>query len=395
MEKRKKIVRVICLILAVLMVGTIVGPLFSTAFADETPSEKLERLRKEKAAIEQNIEANKNDVSKAQQLKQYYQMQANNIAAQIEAQKEDIAGCEANLDAKQKELTVQMGKVEQSELNFKARLKGMYEMSRQSPLATLFGLEDFSQMLSYTEYLQRISVSDTELIAELEAQQAELERQAAEIQTQLDELKAKEAELEQMAADYAVSIQNAQAQADEAAAQAAAQELALADKQKEYDAAEAEWRAWAASSTNETYANGEFQWPIPGFYSLSSDYGDTPMIYGRPDTHRGMDIPAPAGTPIYAAADGVVSTNNHWTYGVSVKISHSPSLATIYGHMTSRAAGIADGVVVAKGQIIGYVGSTGNSTGNHLHFEVDVNGAPTDARPYLDPACVSRLVRKY
>lgn len=395
MEKRTKLVRIVCIILAVLMVGTIVGPLFSTAFADETPSEKLERLRKEKAQIEENIEANKNDQSKAQQLKQYYQMQANNIAAQIEAQKEDIAACEATLSAKQDELTTQMGKVEQSELNFKARLKGMYEMSRQSPLATLFGLADFSQMLTYTEYLQRISVSDTELIADLEAQQAELERQAAEIQTQLDELNAKEAELEQMAADYAVSIQAAQAQADEAAAQAQAQEAALADKQKEYDAAEAEWRAWAASSTNETYANGDFQWPIPGYYSLSSDYGVTRVIYGRPDVHRGMDIPAPAGTPIYAAADGVVSTNNHWTYGISVKISHSPSLATIYGHMTSRAAGIADGVMVAKGQVIGYVGSTGNSTGNHLHFEVNVNGSPTSARPYLDQACVARLVNKY
>lgn len=395
MEKRKKLVRIICLILAVLMVGTIVGPLFSTAFADETPAEKKERLRQELTAIEQNIEANKNDASKAQQLKQYYQMQANNIAAQIEAQKEDIANCETDLTTKQDELSVQMGKVEQSELNFKARLKGMYEMSRQSPLATLFGLEDFSQMLSYTEYLQRISVSDTDLIAELEAQQAELERQAAEIQTQLDELNAKEAELEQLAADYAASIQAAQIQADEAAAAAEAQELARADKQKEYDAAVAEWIAWTTSSTNETYANGDFQWPIPGYYSLSSDYGVTRTIYGRTDVHRGMDIPAPAGTPIYAAADGVVSTNNHWTYGTSVKISHSPSLATIYGHMTSRAAGITDGAVVTKGQVIGYVGSTGNSTGNHLHFEVNVNGNPTSARPYLDPACVARLVNKY
>ena len=96
-----------------------------------------------------------------------------------------------------------------------------------------------------------------------------------------------------------------------------------------------------------------------------------------------MDVPAPAGTPIYAAADGVVSTNNHWTYGISVKISHGSGLATIYGHMSGRV--VNDGDYVTQGQLIGYVGSTGNSTGNHLHFETTLHGAAVSSRPYLGP----------
>ena len=119
-----------------------------------------------------------------------------------------------------------------------------------------------------------------------------------------------------------------------------------------------------------------FAWPIPGYTNLSSDFGVGRWIYGKWDVHRGMDVPAPAGTKIYAAADGVVSTNNHWTYGISVKISHGSGLATIYGHMSGRV--VNDGDYVTQGQLIGYVGSTGNSTGNHLHFEVMQGGVQID-----------------
>ena len=131
------------------------------------------------------------------------------------------------------------------------------------------------------------------------------------------------------------------------------------------------------------YNQGGFAWPIPGYTNLSSDFGVGRWIYGKWDVHRGMDVPAPAGTPIYAAADGVVSTNNHWTYGISVKISHGSGLATIYGHMSARA--VNDGDYVTQGQLIGYVGSTGNSTGNHLHFETTLHGAAVSSRPYLGP----------
>ena len=113
-------------------------------------------------------------------------------------------------------------------------------------------------------------------------------------------------------------------------------------KQEEYKVAQQEWAAWAGSNTDQSYVlgdgTGEFAWPIPGYTTLSSDFGTVRYIYGVKDVHRGMDVPAPAGTPIYAAADGVVSTNAHWSYGICVKISHSPSLVTIYGHMSARAA---------------------------------------------------------
>ena len=350
MEKHKKLVRVVCLVLAALMVMTIGVPLIF-AYA-ETPAEKLERLRKELEDIKSNISAVENSKEKSEQTKQYYQAQANNLKAQLAAIKEDIAAQQQSIELKNAEVAEKAANVAYNKSMFESRLKGMYEMSRQSNLAILLGIDDVSQMLLFAENLQQISEHDTQLVQQLRDEQAALEAQRAELEQQLADL--------------------------------AANEEALAETQRQYEQAQEEWRQWtAANNVDFEYNQGGFAWPIPGYTNLSSDFGVGRWIYGKWDVHRGMDVPAPAGTKIYAAADGVVSTNNHWTYGISVKISHGSGLATIYGHMSARA--VNDGDYVTQGQLIGYVGSTGNSTGNHLHFETTLNGAAVSSRPYLGP----------
>lgn len=144
------------------------------------------------------------------------------------------------------------------------------------------------------------------------------------------------------------------------------------------------WEDWAQSDVpgNIEWTGEKYMWPLPGYTQLSSPFGWR-MLNGKRDLHRGLDIPAPRGTPIYAAADGVVSTTAHWSYGVCVKVSVAGNMVNIYGHMAARAQGITDGVMVTAGQLIGYVGSTGNSSGNHLHFEVDVDGKPVDPNSYF------------
>lgn len=148
------------------------------------------------------------------------------------------------------------------------------------------------------------------------------------------------------------------------------------------DRAGTDWEDWMESDAPNIEWNGEgFMWPLPGYSATSSSYGWR-TLNGVKEFHRGLDIPAPAGTPIYAAAPGVVSTTGHWSYGTCVKVSVSSNMVHIYAHMTARAAGITDGVMVEAGQVIGYVGNTGNSFGNHLHFEVNVNGQPVDPRQF-------------
>lgn len=160
----------------------------------------------------------------------------------------------------------------------------------------------------------------------------------------------------------------------------------LEDLQQQYQQAQAQWEEWSAARDGSALPGDtvSFDWPLPGYKRLSADFGTEFITYGVQNAHRGMDIPAPAGTPVYAAAGGIVSTQNHWAMGISVKLDHDSSLATLYGHLSARA--VEDGDAVIKGQLIGYVGSTGNSTGNHLHFEVNLDGVPVSAWPYLTDA---------
>ena len=170
MEKHKKLVRVVCLVLAALMVMTIGVPLIF-AYA-ETPAEKLERLRKELEDIKSNISAVENSKEKSEQTKQYYQAQANNLKAQLAAIKEDIAAQQQSIELKNAEVAEKAANVAYNKSMFESRLKGMYEMSRQSNLAILLGIDDVSQMLLFAENLQQISEHDTQLVQQLRDEQA-------------------------------------------------------------------------------------------------------------------------------------------------------------------------------------------------------------------------------
>lgn len=130
---------------------------------------------------------------------------------------------------------------------------------------------------------------------------------------------------------------------------------------------------------------GEFLYPLPPQYNvLSSDYGrrDDPFNPDLAEFHTGLDIPAPYGTDVYAASDGkVVVSGVNGGYGNCVIIEHSAGLQTLYGHNSELTVKVGD--TVKKGDVIAKVGSTGNSTGNHVHFEVRVNGKHTDPKTYL------------
>lgn len=127
--------------------------------------------------------------------------------------------------------------------------------------------------------------------------------------------------------------------------------------------------------------SGSFLWPLPGYTSLSSVFGWRNCPYHGRELHGAVDIPAPAGTPILAADSGTVTISKYnGSLGNYVRINHGNGFETRYCHMTSRAVSVGD--VVAQGQVIGYVGTTGSSTGNHLDFAIYSNGNPTDPMGY-------------
>jgi len=164
-----------------------------------------------------------------------------------------------------------------------------------------------------------------------------------------------------------------------------AYDAGVAPSVKEDGEARAVFQAWKRLDTGLTASIGvsvPSRRPIEQM-SLSSSYGmRTHPITGRVARHNGIDIPAPRGTPIYATADGIVGRAQRLGgYGNYVEIAHGNAIETRYGHMSSYI--VHPGQQVKKGEIIGYVGSTGRSTGNHLHYEVRIDGAPVNPLPFV------------
>ena len=131
---------------------------------------------------------------------------------------------------------------------------------------------------------------------------------------------------------------------------------------------------------------GPFEWPLPQDFTITSSFGErVDPITGEVSFHTGTDIAAPEGTPILAAADGIVtianSTNLRHSYGYYVKLQHEDGYETLYAHCSALC--VTAGQEVQQGEVIGFVGSTGDSTGNHLHFEVREDGVRVDALNYF------------
>lgn len=121
-------------------------------------------------------------------------------------------------------------------------------------------------------------------------------------------------------------------------------------------------------------------------YEISSSFGYRvhPISGKRRSLHAGVDMPSPKGTPVFATADGIITeSNDRGGYGNMVEIHHGNEIVTRYAHLDRYETKIFD--LVKKGDLIGYVGSTGNSTGNHLHYEIRIDDTPINPEPFLEP----------
>lgn len=226
--------------------------------------------------------------------------------------------------------------------------------------------------------LETARAGQVEAKAALVEQKAELDAQNASYQALIAELEARQDVYEQELSD----LDNEESEIEDEIARAQAElerQLAAAAAA----AAAANGSGSSASSAIQYNTGSGYLWPLDGYYTLSSLFGARPHpLTGKPDNHRGIDIPAPSGTPIKAARGGYVITSGYnSSYGNYVVVSHSSSGdSTLYAHMSKRAVSV--GEQVSQGQVIGYVGTTGSSNGNHLHFEVRVGGNRTDPVTY-------------
>ena len=336
--------------------------------------------------------------SVSEQLRQIEE-QLRQATAELGTIKEQRVSVENDITLNERQLAEAQKRLEGRETVFYKRVRDIYINGRLSYIDVVIGSKDFSDFANRLEVLKRIIDSDITLINEIKKERAEIEAHKQKLETdraKLVELEkaalAKQAEIEQKKAERNVVLQKAQN--DRATAMQAIEELNASSAQvsamlKERQAARAAAAAAAQTSAgqgqgasdNWVQGTGQLGWPVSG--EITSPYGyRVHPIWGTTIYHSGIDIGVDEGTPVHAADGGVVVWSG-WMggYGYAVVIDHGNGLSTLYGHNSELA--VDEGQSVAKGQVISYAGSTGNSTGPHVHFEVRVNGDPVDPMGYL------------
>lgn len=339
--------------------------------------------------------------SVSEQLRQIEE-QLRQATAELGTIKEQRVAVENDITLNERQLAEAQKRLEGRESVFYKRVRDIYINGRLSYLDVVIGSKDFSDFANRLEVLKRIIDSDITLINEIKKERADIEAHKQKLEAdraKLVELEkaalAKQAEIEQKKAERNVVLQKAQN--DRATAMQAIEELNASSAQvsamlKERQAARAAASAAAAAaaaqssggqgaSDNWVQGTGQLGWPVSG--EITSPYGyRVHPIWGTTIYHSGIDIGVDEGTPVHAADGGVVVWSG-WMggYGYAVVIDHGNGLSTLYGHNSELA--VDEGQSVAKGQVISYAGSTGNSTGPHVHFEVRVNGDPVDPMGYL------------
>ncbi len=342
--------------------------------------------------IKKQLEAEKNDLKKyVTELDQKLE----EIQANIADLNMQIADKETEIAVTQEELAAAKEKEAQQYESMVIQIQMTYEQGDSSFLNLLFSGGTFSDILNKLEYVEQVSAYSQNLLDEymLNRQLIELcEQELIAAKEVLDEMRdgvlAEEAALEELIAakeqairEYDSSISNKEAAIREYEADVKEQNEIIETLEKAI--AEEKRKLLAESGSVIIYDGGQFKFPLASYTRISSEYGNRihPTL-GVQKFHNGVDFAAPTGTAIYAAYDGkVVAAAYSSSMGNYVMIDHGSGLYTIYMHASKLY--VSTGAVVVRGETIAAVGSTGRSTGPHLHFSVRLNGAYTSPWNYL------------
>lgn len=390
-------------------------------FAAET--DDIARSRKTITESKQKLEKAKSEKSKADaELKKLESMKSdaagyieeidgslNELKARIASLEEDIAEAEAAVETVKADCEASLEKAEKQRQSMEVRIRYMYEHSSADTLEGLLSCRSVADILNRVEYIRKVSEYDRqkleeyrEITAENNKKKEELTDALALLNEQKEVLDSEKKELQslQETKQKELSEYEARITSEENEISRLEQDIAgisKAIKQEEASIAaieaelkrkeeEARKKALAEGKTYEakTIGNISFAWPCPASSRITSYFGTREApVAGASTTHKGIDIGAPSGNKILAAADGeVVIATYSASAGNYVMISHGGDVCTVYMHMSEIKVKSGS---VKKGDVIGLVGSTGYSTGPHLHFGIRVNGSYVDPLAYVSP----------
>ena len=382
--------------------------LLSVSVYPATAATSMSSLQNKLDKLSQSIVQHKKELSNAKKKEQaakaleselkekvtVVQSQISVLKGQIAEVQNSIGLKEQEIAAKEQQITEKEAEIADQWGDFKQHMAAMQELRDGGSVAMLSAVNDLYELLTFNEVMQDISIKDTEILDNmknakealesdkltLESQRSELQSKKADLDAQNSQMRAKQNELNSSVA--AAQMSAAEAQQAQKDAQAA-----IESDEMNYEAVKKQIQKMiaAAAASKPTLSFTGFICPLKSYSRIYSEYGwRKNPVPGVNKLHAGIDLAAGGGTPIYAAASGYVQVAG-WSsggYGNYVIIypgikSEGNQNSTLYGHMRSVATSA--GKYVQQGEIIGYVGSTGNSTGNHLHLEVWKGGSKANA----------------
>ena len=382
--------------------------LLSVSVYPATAATSMSSLQNKLDKLSQSIVQHKKELSNAKKKEQaakaleselkekvtVVQSQISVLKGQIAEVQNSIGLKEQEIAAKEQQITEKEAEIADQWGDFKQHMAAMQELRDGGSVAMLSAVNDLYELLTFNEVMQDISIKDTEILDKmknakealesdkltLESQRSELQSKKADLDAQNSQMRAKQNELNSSVA--AAQMSAAEAQQAQKDAQAA-----IESDEMNYEAVKKQIQKLiaAAAASKPTLSFTGFICPLKSYSRISSEYGwRKNPVTGVNKLHAGTDFAAPGGTPIYAAASGYVqvagwSSGGYGNYVIIYhgKMSDGNQYSTLYGHMRSVATSA--GKYVQQGEVIGYVGSTGNSTGNHLHLEVWKGGSKANA----------------
>lgn len=416
------------LLVCALALGCLPRAQAASRSAIESLQSQQASLTVQKAELQKKLDGIRSSQGQALNKKNLVEQQLNVLKQQIQVSENLLAQYARQITEKEAELEQAKAKEAEYQAEFEQRVRAMEERGNVSYWSVLFQASDFSDLLDRIDMIGEIMDADDQVLdqlaearqavaqaktdleasrqgqqetlaqqqsqqAQLQAQQAEVDQLIQEIATQgdvyakqIEKLEATQDDVAQQIAE-AEAIYQKQLAAEKAAAEKAAAEKAAAEqaakaaqvaaqkaaqqqKQQSSGSSASGSSSSSGSQSSQTTASASgFLWPIASSHRVTSPFGwRTHPITGRQHLHGGIDIAAPNGTPIMASKAGVVVISQYGSsYGNYVVISHPDGTRTLYAHMSQR--NVSAGDTVRQGQTVGLVGSTGSSTGNHLHFE--------------------------
>lgn len=389
MDKRKltkgKIrAKVVLWSIALAMVAAVMLTPFAKAATIDDWQNQLNNKNKQKEQIQEELNQSKKDLEAAEKElnaldQKIYQagVELNQLTGELNETKAEIVKGLEELEQLKKDIEKQ-----NDDLN--ARLRSMYKNGDVGMLSVVFGSSSMSDVLTNMDMVQRIYNADAELLKSIQEQYDLVDAQNRKLEAlkvQLEEQQAVIAEKKS-----ALEADEAEARARRNALQADADSL-----QKQYDAVKKEADSISETikvlqSQNTQYIGGAMCWPSQASTRITSPFGWRYLsLLGGRNYHTGVDIGAAGGTNILAANSGkVIKAGWNNSYGYMVMVDHGGGIVTLYAHSSKLL--VKTGDVVTRGQAIALIGSTGMSTGNHLHFEVRVNGAYQNPLNYITPS---------